>query len=349
MGLVDTFYEAAAGDVSWDEVGRQLGEEMSSEPADIMHRSKDAKLLVDGDRQLTFGTTSVPPELVVDYVLGFEARDPLKPRAMLVPPGRAWTVPMLLPVEQWRRSPFFNEWAIRAKSVHMLGATWELQEGGTVAFCFRRGLQGEQFSRSDMQRVEEVMVHLGRAADLGIRLTEARAAADVAWATLDLVSDAMFALDRQGRIVRANEAGERLRREGVVRSPTPGDGPPGARPPMRTRHEDAIFTWVFRNAPPRLSRSRIAALLFVTSERDTSVPAHRWLRVRFGLSPAEMSLVLSLVAGATLQEIADLRAVELTTVRTQLRSVLRKTETSRQSTLVAKVLLAFPRLRSELE
>ena len=55
----------------------------------------------------------------------------------------------------------------------------------------------------------------------------------------------------------------------------------------------------------------------------------------FRLSSAELDLATGLLEGRTLSEIAVRRGVAVNTLRVQLRSVLKKTGTSRQAELVA--------------
>jgi DNA-binding CsgD family transcriptional regulator len=65
----------------------------------------------------------------------------------------------------------------------------------------------------------------------------------------------------------------------------------------------------------------------------------------FGLTPAEARLAVTLASGIAVKTIAAQRKVEVSTVRTQLRSILAKTGTNRQAELV-RVLLGLPAIRS---
>lgn len=60
-----------------------------------------------------------------------------------------------------------------------------------------------------------------------------------------------------------------------------------------------------------------------------------WLVSLYRLSPAETAIVAGLMAGRTLDEVAAARGSSVMTVRTQLRQVLAKTDTNRQSELMA--------------
>ena len=61
------------------------------------------------------------------------------------------------------------------------------------------------------------------------------------------------------------------------------------------------------------------------------------LRQLFRLSPAEAAIAIALSTGADLQEIAEARSVKLNTLRSQIASIMAKTNTRRQAELVALV------------
>jgi DNA-binding CsgD family transcriptional regulator len=63
-------------------------------------------------------------------------------------------------------------------------------------------------------------------------------------------------------------------------------------------------------------------------------PSQRDLAEFFGLSPAETRVAAALMTGKRLSDIAAISGVQITTVRTQLRSILRKVGVKRQFDLV---------------
>ena len=77
---------------------------------------------------------------------------------------------------------------------------------------------------------------------------------------------------------------------------------------------------------------RLAMIIIVDPAR--SVPSERDLADLFGLSPAEARVATALMTGKSLADIAAASGVQITTVRTQLRSILRKVGVKRQFDLV---------------
>lgn len=85
-----------------------------------------------------------------------------------------------------------------------------------------------------------------------------------------------------------------------------------------------------------LKKAKLAVYL-----SDPSKPletADQLLQRLFGLTIAESRVLEKLVAGLSPEEIADHHGVGIATVRTQLKALFAKTDTTRQSELVAKVL-----------
>ena len=82
-------------------------------------------------------------------------------------------------------------------------------------------------------------------------------------------------------------------------------------------------------------------LLLVTDPQRSSSFPDSVLRALYGLTPAETEVANGLLMGYSLEEIASLRHVALGTVRIQMKSLLSKTETSRQSEFV-RLLMTLP-------
>ncbi len=85
--------------------------------------------------------------------------------------------------------------------------------------------------------------------------------------------------------------------------------------------------------------SEIAALFVTETTRGepSRIPAEALARL-FALTPAEARLLVALVDGYSLDEIAEQFAVSKNTLRNQLNQVFRKTDTNKQSELVRMVL-----------
>ena len=86
-------------------------------------------------------------------------------------------------------------------------------------------------------------------------------------------------------------------------------------------------------APTRRSMTGGSRCILIVDPQGHS-PAEQELAELFGLAPAEARLAAALLTGKKLAEIAAATGVQITTLRTQLGSVLRKVGAARQSDLV---------------
>jgi len=99
---------------------------------------------------------------------------------------------------------------------------------------------------------------------------------------------------------------------------------------------DGLPAYVLSVAPLRadlaLNDRRFAMIVIVDPERHS--PSAKDLAQFFGLSPAEARLAVALLTGKTLAEIARNSGIQVTTLKTQLRCVLKKVGAKRQSDLI---------------
>lgn len=80
--------------------------------------------------------------------------------------------------------------------------------------------------------------------------------------------------------------------------------------------------------------------LFDTDAMSSSMRARLLLARKFGLNPEEARLVMAIASGRTLPQYAEIRAVCITTARTQLASAMAKIGVRRKADLVQAVVLA---------
>lgn len=85
--------------------------------------------------------------------------------------------------------------------------------------------------------------------------------------------------------------------------------------------------------------------MILVADPDELSPSARDLAQAFGLTPAESRLAAALLTGKRLSDIAAAAGVRITTLGTQLSSILRKVGVERQADLV-RVLSSVPVIRS---
>jgi DNA-binding CsgD family transcriptional regulator/PAS domain-containing protein len=89
-----------------------------------------------------------------------------------------------------------------------------------------------------------------------------------------------------------------------------------------------------------LSGSKPMVHVHLAPAEAVGVPSISLLRGLFGLTPAEGGLLQALMQDKRIEEYAEERGVAVTTVRTQLAHLFRKTDTNRQSELIRLAIMA---------
>ena len=110
--------------------------------------------------------------------------------------------------------------------------------------------------------------------------------------------------------------------------------------PTSSRH--TLYILAVPLARAERNRSGADVMLLVSDPGSPITLSHEILQSIYGLTPALADVANGLLKGYSLEYIATLRNVSIGTVRQQLKSILSKTETQKQSDLV-RLLLSVPR------
>ncbi|MET3928031.1 helix-turn-helix transcriptional regulator [Devosia sp. 2618] len=244
-----------------------------------------------------------------------------------------------------------------------LGISWQigsavLMPGGeTVLFTFERMLGMARFSPEDVALFNDLRPHLARASLMAARLKLERAQASVdamdamgVPAAVILPSGVVITtntlFEQLGDVLRPAAFGRLMARDRqanrLLQAAIPG-GDQGFAPQTRSipmqlyDGERAIVVHVIplhRSASDVFDRG--AALVAVTGYSvEGNTPSDAVLRGLFDLSPAEAGIATDLSSGQAIKDIATQRGVAVSTVRTHLAQIFRKTGTSQQGQLIA--------------
>ena len=239
-----------------------------------------------------------------------------------------------------------------------LGALVPLSRDRFVAIALHRSITDHrEFCDADRQRLASLLPHLGQATELALCFSENKELKQVLGACLDRWQCGVVVCDASGRVRWMNRSAQaQIARNSAlhVREGTLSV----------TGEKDAILRRALLSRQPRNSHTfltldhschrlhlAIQPLVHTYDGRDADgtvvmisdgnlcceIPPTA-LAGMFGLTQAESLLASAIVQGSTLEEYADRRGVSIGTVRCQLRQVLSKTGTSRQSELTRTVL-----------
>ena len=275
-------------------------------------------------------------------------------------------------VEEVKRSAWYRQTLrpIREGDAAMLLLARSVSQFGSLSI--HRKLDQPVYDDDELSRLRPLAAHVRRAVMIGDMLDTRSLERDTLAAVLDQLSVGVVPTDQGERIAHTNTAADSLLQDAsaVYRS---GDrlsarDPASARDLSKaiavaaagTTLDDAgsslivslkgtadrdLVAWVL--PLDRGLRQEMAAdfsarvAIFVRDMEDTSpFPAELFVR-RYGITPAESRVMMLLVQGMTVSEIADNLGISIPTAKTHLARLLAKTGTSRQADLVRLAMSAL--------
>jgi len=248
-----------------------------------------------------------------------------------------WLDPPLLFDPRSTPEPQYMDFAIRHGIRWVAGGRLCGDTDSVVMLGLQRPRDHRPFDENDALAFRRLGSHIGRAATLSWALQQANEARALSIGVLDTLDLPVFAADSEGRVALANRrAQDHLRARGLLR--LDGCRLAGMEPQSSSRLQAAlkasaaghaqVFSasfnaaqWVVRTVP--LARHPGTTAIYVGCSSRAALD-HRLLRKIFGFSDAEALVARQLVAGLRPKTIAARRNVAESTVRTQIRQILRK-------------------------
>jgi DNA-binding CsgD family transcriptional regulator len=295
---------------------------------------------------------------------GQYVHNPRPERAMRMSPRRrAITDGHLFTDWETAHIPFNVE--MTRRGFHREAGIVGIVDGAPLIFSCQRSLGDERFGPAELEAIEAIFPHLERAAHIAARFSRERT--DGMLDTFERMACGGILLSSDGRVVRmnahaetlvgvclniiagrlsaidtiANEDLQRLIREvgpGVI-SLQRGMAAPFAPLPRHSGRPLAVYAMPLVAETPDLFQRAHAILAIVDPDANRDVGSDFLARV-YRLTPAELRLANALAKGGDVKEISEIFGISLHTARTQLKSLMAKTGTSRQSDLIALLIKA---------
>jgi DNA-binding CsgD family transcriptional regulator/PAS domain-containing protein len=296
---------------------------------------------------------------VADYLTHYSKIDPFRPIQEAAASGNLARVTEHLPQSVLRRDEWYNDFILKGGVCDILGTKLHESSAHMVIVGLYRAVGDVNPDPWDLEAVRALMPSLRNAAALHLGLIDIGYRSAIVRGRLDhLAAGVMFA-DTDGRIIETNRAAERILR--VADGLTMRDGRICARRNFETTklaeliarataatqgHPSAGCLLIGRDGGRPAYIVRVApvtaglagyelpmAMILVSAPDENRVSADE-LAELYGLSPAESRLAIAVAFGKRLSELAGEFGVQITTLRTQLSSVLKKCEVERQTDLV---------------
>ena len=357
LGLI---YDAALDQTAWRVLLARLASLFGCHFADSFRRTDDYS---------TFGGVAHGLDRAdyEDVFLGFWVkRNVWGKRRPVVRAGEVVTTRQMMPVEELRASDMYNEYLAPRDLQEGLRLDIWAGEGWIEDISLLRSWSAGPFADADIQLAHVLMPHLQRASAIARRLREAEHLAACGMAALEHLAAAFLVLDRHGRILHANKAAHALLEaaDGVANT---ASGLAASAPAITAQLQAALDAARGRSGSPPASaavrlprpsgRAPLAlvalplrpggalsdrhgwggspvTLVCITDPDALNRPPQEQLIALFGLTQAEAVLAGGLLAGKDLRDIAEHSGRSIHTLRSQLATLMAKTETGRQSELV---------------
>jgi DNA-binding CsgD family transcriptional regulator len=304
-----------------------------------------------------------------DYLAHYSHIDPFRVIQENAPCGSFARLSECLPQRVLRDDEWYNDFLLRGGVCDLFGGKLHESRSHIVIIGFRRAIGDVHPVPRDMEALQTLMAPLCNAAHLHTGLISIGYRSPITRSTLDDVMTGVVFTHGDGRIVETNHVGEHLLRAGdgltmrnghigarrsfettkltyLIAKAAASNGGPSAGCLLIAR-ADGKSPYVVRVAPVSAGWAGydVPMAMILVSTADDNRVAERELAELFGLSPAESRIAAALARGKRMTELPGELGVKITTLRTQLRSILRKCGVERQSDLV-RLIGSIPVVRS---
>jgi DNA-binding CsgD family transcriptional regulator len=360
--VLEALYEAPIDASRWEEFLQLTAGAVGGEAAALLlHDFNDAQSLV----ACQWG---IDPEASRHYEEHYGSVDVWR-QSVSTSPLRIGTSEQFLAFSDLGRTEFYNDLLSPYGIPHAIFGVIERSASRVATLSVYRGLRAGAFEEQDLSLVRFLEPHIKTAYRLHSELSTSRNRSAGMQSALDSLTMGVILLAAKGRVVTVNRAAEwlllkndgLLASRGVLRCTCAGES---------ARLEQLIEEATATSAGPRfkpfgvLAISRrdrpplqllvspvrgfdvddprpVRAVVFVGDPARRARPARDTLRLLYGLTPAESRLAMLLADGHAPTMIAEMVGVSRNTLKSQLASIYRKTDTSRQAQLV-RLLLQLP-------
>jgi len=264
-----------------------------------------------------------------------------------------------LPQSRLRHDEWYNDFTLKGGTHDLLGSKLYESPSHIAIIGLHRAIGEVDSTVRQEEMLQRLMGPLRNAARRHLGLIDIGYRSPIGRGKIDQLAAGAIFTDERGRIIETNPAGEHILRAGdgltmcdgrisarrsfetaklvrlIADAAAAGASVPSAGCMLIARDEGHP-PYVVRVAPAGGSQAGddLPMAMLMISAPDESRVSQGELAELYGLTPAESRIALALARGKRLTELAGEFGVQITTLRTQLRSILTKCGVERQSDLV---------------
>ena len=297
-----------------------------------------------------------------EYLRVYYPVDEHLPRLRQLPDSQIVRVIDTFSEEGLAKSPTYHEMMPRFEFQNGLNVRLDGPSGSRIVWGVADPVDSNAWSSRQTDLIARLLPHIRQFVRVRHALIEAGALSTTLSALLENTRTGVIQLDRQAKVVAANDRAQAILRQGDVlqdtdgalRASSPEDdrqlqrllgralprfGTQGESGSMVVRALDSPPTMVVHVTPVNHRESdvrtmRAAALVLAVEPKSPARIDRRVLQATLGLSPAESEVAALNAEGHTVREIAEFLGRAEHTVRWHVKQSLRKVGVSRQSDLI---------------
>jgi DNA-binding CsgD family transcriptional regulator/PAS domain-containing protein len=365
-GLLPILYEAPTNQGRWREFLERLCQQLAA---------KSAVLVVQGQQRCTLEShCGLDPETHRQYQSYYGAIDTFYAYARqrgFNHPGLVVPAQAFVSERELSKTEYCNDFLLKFDILQHCFALLDTGSAAPTVLTLMRGRRDSSFDERELRVLRFLAPHVQSAIQLHNRIQGLERKAGAVIGALDHLEQGVVLLDANGRVLLINQAAveifasernlrvtsrgllaavpsENKRLSALIHgaiATTNGEGshPGGAMIVSRraVRHPLQVLVTPLRTQTIHLDKERPVVAIFISDPDHKSAPDSAILAQLYRLTPAECRLAQMLTTGETLKAAAERLGVAQSTVRSQLKSIFAKTDTSRQSELV-RILLTSP-------
>lgn len=351
--LVSTIYDAAVEPRLWPAALQSVAEAFGAVGAAYVVQDKRT------DRVGWISVSGPCVQLKADYVSYYSTRDPYRPILGAAPSGRWLRLSSSLPKTVLRGNEWYNDFVVKSGVGDILAARLFEHGSYTARFGIHQGIKQARLTPARSLPLPALFEALSRAAQLHYEFRRLSQRSSIALRALDQVATGVIVTDCEARVIDINRAAERAITSGdglmvrhgrlctrrvfetaklakLIAAAAARDeaAPRAGRMLIGRRDGGPAYVLTVTPLGAELAASDYAVAMVLVADPEQPSPSEKELAEFFGFSPAESRLAAALMTGMRLRDIATGCDVRITTLRTQLSSILRKAGVKRQADLV---------------
>jgi DNA-binding CsgD family transcriptional regulator len=364
--LIGKIYDAAVMPELWPVFLEQLSEAFNSKGTVIYLMDFASRSATCRSDEISFiQSARIAPETAVSYERYYSKVNVWFENSRDLPEGKLITTERLLPARELVKTEWYNDWLKPQDYFHAMIGHLHKQDALAVRMSMFRSEQ-QPFSADETALFARFVPHIRRSCMIHKKFSEVKSVQATGTKLLNRLPVGLVLFDKYGQAVFVNHMAETLTRcsdgfrlnaagrcltdsvnetcalrQLIGNAAELGQGNAMSLHRNNSSRPLSAIVVSLQNQPLAFIGSGPAVALFLY---DPDLPFDLddgLLTQCYGLSPAEAKLATALLRGQTPSDYAQMRGISNNTVKTQLKQVLEKTQTHRQSELIQLLTTGF--------